>query len=98
MIKYKDHLDATLESMTPTERAEHDLAYAASGLAGSFAQVTYDARFRAGLTHAGLAERIGETAEFVDLIEESGVVPTIELLDRIARACGERLTFTFTAA
>ncbi|WP_341257793.1 helix-turn-helix transcriptional regulator [Gordonia malaquae] len=98
MIDYDTREAKFRAEMTADERAESDARTKNIELQGHLAQVTYDARTRAGLTLADLAERIGEPVDFVEDIEDSGVTPTIELLDRIARACGERLTFTFTAA
>lgn len=58
-----------------------------------------EARKRAGLTQAGLAERIGSTQSVVARFEggASGV-PSLQFLDRVARALGLRLALTLEKA
>ena len=46
-------------------------------------------RRKAGLTQAGLAERIGTKQPVISKIESGAEFATIPLLDRIARATGE---------
>jgi transcriptional regulator with XRE-family HTH domain len=58
-----------------------------------------EARKRAGLTQAGLAERIGSTQSVVARFEggTSGM-PSLQFLDRVARALGLRLALTLERA
>ncbi|HSJ49946.1 MAG TPA: helix-turn-helix transcriptional regulator [Actinomycetota bacterium] len=50
-----------------------------------------EARRRAGLSQAELAHRIGTTQSAVARLEGGGSVPSLERLERIARACGLEL-------
>lgn len=66
----------------PPEHRE-DAAYRAAGRRMDFAQAVYDRRSALGGTTAELARR-AELAE--EAIEESGVDPTLELIERLAAA------------
>lgn len=55
------------------------------------AQLLRDARLRAGLTQAQLAERAGVTQPVVSRAEAAGANPRIGTLDRLLRAAGARL-------
>ena len=48
-------------------------------------------RGRHGLSQAGLAYRAGTTQQAISRIEQGRVSPTIEMLTRLAAACGEEL-------
>ena len=51
-------------------------------------------RRAAGLTQAELAERIGTKQSSISKIESGKVVPTLPVLDRIARALGAPIVIT----
>ncbi|MDT6985107.1 multiprotein-bridging factor 1 family protein [Streptomyces lusitanus] len=51
-----------------------------------FAQAVYDRRSALGWSTAELARRAGLSEEDVEAIEESGVEPTPELVERLATA------------
>ena len=50
-----------------------------------------DARRAAGLTQAGLADRLGVSQSAIAKLEREGCNPTVETLDRTLRAAGFRL-------
>jgi transcriptional regulator with XRE-family HTH domain len=52
-------------------------------------------RRKAGLTQAELAERMGTKQPVISKIESGGELPTIPMLERIARATGEPFSLTF---
>ena len=52
------------------------------------------ARKAAGLTQAELAERVGTKQASISKIETGRVVPTLPVLDRIARAVGSPIVIT----
>lgn len=84
--------DITLEELQakypPVDREEYDQAHAAAELAGELAELVYGMRARAGLTQAELARRMGTTQSSIARIEGGGSLPTIDMLARLARACG----------
>jgi transcriptional regulator with XRE-family HTH domain len=51
------------------------------------------ARLRAGLTQAELARRLGRPQSQIARWENGRVVPSLETLRRVVRACGLELTF-----
>lgn len=51
-----------------------------------FAQAVYDRRSALGWSAADLAARADMTEEEIEQIEESGVDPTLELLEQLASA------------
>ena len=55
------------------------------------ATVLREARRRAGLTQAELAEACGVKQPAISRIETGAVDPTVETLDRLLAACGESL-------
>ena len=58
-----------------------------------------EARKRAGLTQAGLAARIGSTQSVVARFEGGAAgMPSLQFLDRVARALGLRLALTLEKA
>ncbi|MEV0779795.1 helix-turn-helix domain-containing protein [Streptomyces sp. NPDC050433] len=69
----------------PPEHRE-DAEYRAAGRRMDFAQAVYERRAHLGWSAAELAERAGMAQEDIDRIEESGVDPTLELLERLAMA------------
>ncbi|MET8221476.1 helix-turn-helix domain-containing protein [Streptomyces hirsutus] len=69
----------------PPEHRE-DPAYRAAGRRMDFAQAVYDRRSALGWTTAELARRAELSEEAIEDIEESGVDPTLELIERLATA------------
>ena len=55
------------------------------------ASLIREARLRAGLTQAQLAERVGTTQSAVARWEAGGTHPSLETLARLVRACGLEL-------
>lgn len=76
----------------PPEHRE-DPAYRAAGRRMYFAQALYDRRSALGWSTAELAHRAGLTEEDIESIEESGVDPTLQLIEQLATAlnCGARI-------
>jgi transcriptional regulator with XRE-family HTH domain len=52
-----------------------------------------EARARAGLTQAELAGRAGTSQAAIARYERADVLPSLETLDRLVRACGLELRF-----
>ncbi|MFM9447876.1 helix-turn-helix domain-containing protein [Streptomyces acidiscabies] len=63
-----------------------DPAYRAAGRRMDFALAVYERRTALGLSSAELAERAGLAVEEVEHIEESGIDPTLELIEALAEA------------
>jgi ribosome-binding protein aMBF1 (putative translation factor) len=98
MIGYQQWRDQLVAALTPEDRALFDEAYATAGPAMTLAETVYHARKTAGLTQTELARRMGTTQSAIAAIEGGARTPTVELLDRLARACGLRLTIRIDAA
>jgi transcriptional regulator with XRE-family HTH domain len=62
------------------------------------ASLLREARLRAGLTQAELAERLGMARSQISRYERGDVVPSLEALRRLIRACGLELGFRLTKA
>ena len=60
-------------------------------------RVLRDARHRAGLTQAELADRAGVTQPVVSRAEAPGANPRVATLDRLLRAAGARLELSAPA-
>lgn len=67
----------------PPEHRE-DPDYRAAGRRMDFAQAVYDRRTALGWSAAELARRTGMSEEGIESIEESGVDPTLELIELLA--------------
>jgi ribosome-binding protein aMBF1 (putative translation factor) len=80
------------EKYPPEDREEYDRAYAEATLAGELAELVYTVRTRAGLTQSELARRMGTTQSSIARIEGGGSLPTVQMLDRLARATGTALS------
>lgn len=55
------------------------------------AELSRDLRARHGLSQAALAYRAGTTQQAISRIEQGLVSPTVDMLARLAAACGEEL-------
>ncbi len=55
-------------------------------------------RQRAGLTQAELAERAGTTQSAISRLERGHVRPSLDTLDRLAKACGATLELSLRPA
>ncbi|BAX90253.1 transcriptional regulator [Mycobacterium shigaense] len=98
MSSYTDRREQILNDLSPEDRAVFDEAYATASLAMELAETAYRARETAGLTQAELARKMGTTQSAIAAIESGARTPTVELLERLARACGRRLTISIDAA
>lgn len=87
-----------LAKMTPGERAVYGAASAEAELTLQLAELVYNARKAAGLSQTELAKRMGTTQGVISQIEGGGQVPTVAMLDRVARATGQPLQITLPAA
>lgn len=95
-IPWRD-AQAKLAAMSEDERAEYDAAGDEVELALRLAELVYDARTRAGLSQAELAERMGTRQSVISKIEGGGQVPTVAMLARVARATGAQLHIDITS-
>ncbi|ETW25811.1 MULTISPECIES: helix-turn-helix domain-containing protein [Mycobacterium] len=98
MSSYTNRREQILAELDLDDQAVFDEAYAAAGLAMELAEIAYRAREVAGLTQAELARKMGTTQSAIAAIESGARTPTVELLERLARACGQRLTISIDAA
>ena len=98
MSDYTKRRQQIIDSLPPEDRKTFDEAYATAGLAMELAETVFRAREAAGLTQTELARRMGTTQSAIAAIESGARTPTVELLDRLARACGGRLTIRIGAA
>lgn len=62
----------------------------------SIASVVREARRRAGLTQAALAERAGVPRSTVARIESGARTPSVELVERLVRAAGLEVTIALS--
>ena len=67
-------------------------AYDAARLAFDLGRQVRELRIRQGLSQTELARRAGMTQPAVARFEAGGTVPTLPLLERVARALGAELT------
>ena len=80
--------------MEPDYRAEYDRL----GPEFALARALSDARTRAHLAQAELAERMATTRSVVAWLESGRVCPSTRTLERVARATGARLRIRFDPA
>jgi DNA-binding transcriptional regulator YiaG len=80
------------------EREIYDTAYAEAGWAMELAELVCSTRTQAGLTQAQLARAMGTSQSAVAAWENGARVPTVEALERLARACGKLLHISIGAA
>jgi ribosome-binding protein aMBF1 (putative translation factor) len=98
MSDYEQRRGQLVAELTPEDRATFDEAYETAGLAMDLAETVYHAREAVGLTQTELARRMGTTQSAIAAIEAGARTPTVDLLERLARACGRRLTITIDVA
>ena len=98
MSDYNQRRQQLITELDPDDQAVFDEAYATAGLAMELAETAYRARESAGLTQTELARRMGTTQSAIAAIEAGARTPTVDLLERLARACGGRLTIRIDAA
>lgn len=70
---------------------EGQAAYDDEARVAAFRALVYKLRTDAGLTQAELAARMGTTQSAIARIEGGGVRPSLETLERLARAVGSEL-------
>ncbi len=96
--KWRDAQASRLATMSEDDRAEYDAAYADAELGIRLAEMVYDARIAAGLSQAELARRMGTQQSVISQIEGGGQIPGVAMLNRVARATGQRLEISLAAA
>ncbi|MFS4107712.1 helix-turn-helix domain-containing protein [Streptomyces sp. PD-S100-1] len=72
-------------------KVEPTAEYIEAGYALALAEAVYDRRTQLGMTQAEVAERAGMSQPKVSAIEGGGHVPTLPLLQRLARALESHL-------
>jgi ribosome-binding protein aMBF1 (putative translation factor) len=92
MNSYTDRRVQMLAELSPEDRAVFDEAYTTAGLAMDLAAIAYRAREAPALTQAELARKMGTTQSMIATVESGARIPTFELLERLARACGQAAT------
>ena len=86
-----------LKSLTPlTEQGQ--AAYADEARISAFRALVHTVRTDAGLTQAELADRMGTTQSAIARMEGGGVRPTLETLEKLARAIGSDLVVAMAPA
>lgn len=80
-----------IASMTDADKADFDVAYAVAGIGIDLSQMFYDVRTDNGLTQAELAKRMHTTQPAIARIENGGVNPGLEMLERLAESTGMRV-------
>lgn len=95
---YEELKQARLAAMTAEQRATYDSAYEQAGVAMRLAELFYETRIAAGLSQTELARRMGTSQPVIARIEGGGSTPTVDMLDRLARATGRRLEITLPEA
>jgi transcriptional regulator with XRE-family HTH domain len=79
-----------LKALTPlTDQAQ--AAYEDEARISAFRALVHTVRTDAGLTQAELADRMGTTQSAIARMEGGGVRPTLETLEKLARAIGSDL-------
>ncbi|MDT0318505.1 helix-turn-helix domain-containing protein [Streptomyces millisiae] len=74
------------------ETVEESPAYVEAGHAFALGQAVYDRRTELGLSQAELARRAGMTQPQISTIEGGDSLPTLPLLNRLAKALDAALT------
>lgn len=96
MTDWETTRDATLVAMTDAERAAYDDAAQAADIRLVVADLVYNARADAGLTQTELGRLAGTSQAVISAIENAAQLPTVVMLDRIARALGGHLQIQLT--
>lgn len=81
-------LDEIRAENPPGDEEEYQRAYEASTLALDLARLAYRMREQAGLSQRALARRMRTTQSAIARLESGGVLPRLDLLDRLSRATG----------
>lgn len=84
------HAEAT-KDYTAEQWNEHNREYEAAGHRIDLAQLFYDARTEAGLSQTALARLMRTSQSAIARIEAAGSSPSVELVERLAKATGKRL-------
>ena len=79
-----------LKALTPLTK-QGQAAYDDEARVSAFRALVHRVRTDAGLTQAELAERMGTTQSAIARMEGGGVRPTLETLEKLARAIGSDL-------
>ena len=85
-------------TLTDEQHQAYEQAYHDAGRAMDLAELVYATRTGAGLTQARLAAAMGTSQSAVAAWENGARTPGIDVLERLASACGKRLHITITAA
>lgn len=88
LIDFEDWVAANVDESDPAYQAGYEQA----GRAAVLAELVYQARTRAGLTQAQLAERMGTSSSAISRLEGGGTVPTVTTLARLAEALDLQLS------
>ena len=96
--KYVFHDWEDVKKELELDSLEAQKGYEDARRASEFGELVWKIRTDAGITQAELAEKIGSTQPSIARIEGGGTTPTIELLERIAKAFGKKLEVTFKDA
>ena len=94
MSDYRPRREQLTDKLSPEDGARFDDAYASATASMKLAELAYNTRSAAGLTQTELARRMGTTQSAIAAIEAGARTPTVDLLERLARACGRRLTIS----
>ena len=78
-----------------SENSEYRAEYERLGMGFALARSLIEARTRAHLTQAELAERMATTQSVVARLESGRVCPSTRTLEKVARATGTRLRIRF---
>ncbi len=97
-ITWREAQSKKLARMTAKERAEYDAATEEAELTLVLAELVYSAREAAGLTQNELAQRMGTSQSVISQIEGGAHVPSVPMLQRIARATGQTLDIRLEAS
>lgn len=76
--------------MTDAERVDFEVAYAVAGIGIDLSQMFDNVRTDHGLTQAELAKRMHTTQPAIARIENGGVNPGFDMLERLAESTGMR--------
>lgn len=95
---YREVKRARDKAMSEADRAVYDEAYEHAGTALRLAELFYDTRVQSGLSQSELARRMGTSQPVIARIEGGSSTPSVDMLDRLARATGRRLEIALSQA